>query len=149
MPRRRRAVDMRYLGQSHELTVPLDGRPDAGSLAEAFRAEHARVYGYAAESLMQVVTARLALTVQVARPAAGDTASGEAGPLRPAGHRRVWFAESGGWTDCPVYDRAALPRDAALRGPAILEQMDTTTVLHPGQALRNDRLGNLIITVQA
>jgi len=146
---RQRALDMRYLGQSHELTVPVPDAPDAelpAALAAAFRAEHERVYGYATEAPVQAVTARLALTVEVARPPAA-TPEG-AGTLAPVGHRRAWFAESGGWTDCPIYDRASLPEGATLQGPAILEQMDTTTVLHPGQSLRRDAAGNLVIAVQ-
>ncbi len=145
---RRRALDMRYLGQSHELTVPMPDVPDAAlpaSLAAAFRAEHERVYGYATEAPVQAVTARLALSVAVARPpAAAPPPARAAGPI---GHRRVWFAEAGGWTDCPIHDRAALAEGARLEGPAILEQMDTTTVLHPGQSLRCDAAGNLIISV--
>jgi N-methylhydantoinase A len=148
--KRLRALDMRYLGQSHELTVPVPDVAEADlatALAAAFRAEHERVYGYATEAPVQAVTARLALTVEVARPPAA-TLDG-AGTLAPIGHRRVWFAETGGWTHCPIHDRASLPNGAVLHGPAILEQMDTTTVLHPGQSLRRDAAGNLIIAVQA
>jgi N-methylhydantoinase A len=147
---RLRALDMRYLGQSHELTVPVPAvaaaaLPDA--LAAAFRTEHERVYGYAADAPVQAVTARLGLTVAVARPPA-MAAAGKAGiGAALTGSRPVWFAEAGGWTDCPIYDRAALPAGATLAGPAILEQMDTTTVLHPGQSLRRDAAGNLIISV--
>jgi N-methylhydantoinase A len=147
--RRLRALDMRYLGQSHELTVSVPEVPDAdlpAALAAAFRGEHERVYGYATDAPVQAVTARLALTVEVARPPAAAPDGG--GTLEPIGHRRAWFAEAGGWTDCPVFDRASLPNGATLRGPAILEQMDTTTVLHPGQSLRRDAAGNLIIAVQ-
>ncbi|WP_431282285.1 hydantoinase/oxoprolinase family protein [Humitalea sp. 24SJ18S-53] len=147
--RRQRALDMRYQGQSHELTVAVPDAADLpAALAAAFRAEHERVYGYAAEAPLQAVTARLALTVAVARPPAA-VAEGE-GDARAAlrGQRRVWFAEAGGWTDCPIYDRAALPPGATLTGPAILEQMDTTTVLHPGQVLRRDDAGNLLITLE-
>lgn len=147
--RRLRALDMRYLGQSHELTVPVPDVAEAAlpeALAAAFRAEHERVYGYATEAPVQAVTARLALTVGVARPPAA--AAPGAGRAEPLARRPVWFAEAGGWTDCPVYDRASLPAGFALQGPAILAQMDTTTVLHPGQSLRRDDAGNLIIAVQ-
>jgi N-methylhydantoinase A len=147
--RRLRALDMRYLGQSHELTVAVPDVPEAdlpASLAAAFRAEHERVYGYATEAPVQAVTARLALTVAVARPPASVAKPADAGAsLR--GRRRVWFAEAGGWTDCPIHDRSALPPGSTLQGPGILEQMDTTTVLHPGMSLRCDAAGNLIIAV--
>jgi N-methylhydantoinase A len=149
--KRLRALDMRYQGQSHELTVPLPDLPPAelpAALAAAFLAEHRRVYGYAAEAPVQAVTARLALTVSVARPPAESRHGAASLEAARIGQRRVWFAEAGGWTDCPIYDRAALPQGIALHGPAILEQMDTTTVLHPGQSLVRDATGNLIIALQ-
>ena len=57
------------------------------------------------------------------------------------------FAELGGFVDCPVYAREGLPRGADLEGPAILEQMDSTTVVLPGQVARSDGQGNLNLTV--
>ncbi|WP_270933906.1 hydantoinase/oxoprolinase family protein [Falsiroseomonas oryzae] len=146
--RRIRALDMRYHGQSHELTVPVPDLPTEqlpAALAEAFAQEHARVYGYATGAAVQVVTARLSLAVGVARPPAAAAGTDARDPL--IDHRQVWFAEAGGWTDCPVLDRARLAPGTTLAGPAILEQMDTTTVLHPGQSLRCDAAGNLIIAL--
>jgi len=61
------------------------------------------------------------------------------------GSRRVWFSD--GWHDTPVYAREKLPLDATLHGPAILEQLDCTTVVEPGDTVRQDRLGNLLISV--
>ena len=58
--------------------------------------------------------------------------------------RPVWF---GGWRDTPVYVREKLPLDAVIEGPAILEQLDATTVLEPGDTARSDRDGNLIVEV--
>jgi len=60
------------------------------------------------------------------------------------GTRPVWFE---GWTDTPVYWRDHLPAGLDLTGPAILEQMDTTLVLDPGDHVRADADGNLIVTV--
>jgi len=62
-----------------------------------------------------------------------------------AGERRVWFSD--GWHDTPIYTRDRLPMDAAFTGPAILEQLDCTTVVEPGDKVRQDKLGNLLITV--
>jgi len=59
--------------------------------------------------------------------------------------RPVWFA--GEWIETPVYAREKLPLDAVLEGPAILEQMDATTVLEPGDAARSDADGNMLIEV--
>ena len=59
------------------------------------------------------------------------------------GERRVWFPD--GWQQTPVYARDRLPLDAAFQGPAILEQLDCTTVVEPGDRVRQDKLGNLLI----
>ncbi len=55
--------------------------------------------------------------------------------------RPVWF--DGEWLDTPVYDRQRLPLDVRLEGPAILEQMDATTVLEPGDRAQGDADGNI------
>ena len=63
----------------------------------------------------------------------------------PKERRDVYFAETDGYVDCPIYDRYALPAGASLAGPAVIEEFDSTTVLHPGFAVRVDETGNLII----
>ena len=59
--------------------------------------------------------------------------------------RQVFFAEAGGFTDCPSYDRYRLPARGVVEGPAIVEEMDSTTVIHPGFRAEVDRYGNLLI----
>jgi N-methylhydantoinase A len=61
----------------------------------------------------------------------------------------VYFAEAGGYGDCPIYDRYALGAGAHLAGPAVVEEFDSTTVVHPGYGLRVDDHGNLIIEKEA
>lgn len=53
--------------------------------------------------------------------------------------------ESGGYVDCPIYDRYTLLAGALLEGPAIIEEMDSTTVVHPAHRVEVDEFGNLII----
>ena len=60
--------------------------------------------------------------------------------------RRVWFET--GWAETPIYRREQLPPGAALDGPAIVEQLDSTIVVEPGDRLEADAQGNLIITVE-
>lgn len=147
------AVDMRYLGQSHELTIPL---PDVApgelpiSLAQSFKEEHARVYGYASDAPMQLVTARLTLLVSVARPPAvrSERGSPESSVGQPSGRRRVWFREAGGWADCPTYDRESISSHAPMHGPLIIEQMDTTTVVPPGMTVRRLAGQSLLISTK-
>ena len=145
-----RAIDMRYVGQSHEITVAVQGRefsdPDLATLTTAFRQEHERVYGYAPDAPVQLVTFRVTALARVtAPPVAGAGGGGARGDLRAAHrtNRQVHFAELGGFVECPIYDRELIPSGADLEGPAILEQMDSTTVVLPGQVARSDEQGNL------
>jgi N-methylhydantoinase A len=146
----RRGIDMRYLGQSHELTVPVQDGPfstaDLQAVTAAFRREHERMYGYAPDAPEQVVTLRIAATSHTATlPPLGHATFGRAGPVENT-RRRVYFRECGGFVDCQVYDRACLPREARIDGPAILNQMDTTTVILPDQTASTDETGTMIIT---
>jgi N-methylhydantoinase A len=72
------------------------------------------------------------------------------GPARMAltEKRKVWFPETG-FVETPVYDRARLPAPGRITGPAIIEQMDTTTVVPPGARVVNDRLGYLHMELPA
>ncbi|MBN8478291.1 MAG: hydantoinase/oxoprolinase family protein, partial [Burkholderiales bacterium] len=64
---------------------------------------------------------------------------------RPRERHRVWFEESGDYVDTPVYERAVLAPGCTIAGPAIVEQSDTTTIIHPGQRVDVDRYGNLLV----
>ena len=146
-----RSIDMRYIGQSHELTVPVRngtfGEADLAAIAQAFRQEHERVYGYAPEAPIQLVTFRVAALARIEAPtlANGDAAAGRL-EAALAGRRPVFFKEASGFVDCPIYDRALIPRGATILGPAIIEQMDATTVVLPGQTARSDAAGRLMLT---
>ena len=60
--------------------------------------------------------------------------------------RSVYFAESDGYVECPIYDRYRLGAGCVLAGPAIVEETDSTTVIHPGYQALVDKFGNLILT---
>jgi N-methylhydantoinase A len=61
----------------------------------------------------------------------------------------VHFAEANGWIDCPIFARSSLSAGSLLDGPAIVEQLDTTVVIMPGQIARTDEVGNLLIVESA
>ncbi|MDP6884460.1 MAG: hydantoinase/oxoprolinase family protein, partial [Rhodospirillales bacterium] len=148
----RRAIDMRYLGQSHELTVPVQeaafADSDLSGLLAAFRQEHERVYGYAPDASVQLVTFRVTALTRVAPPpVVGGQATAEDPDAAQPGARQVYFQERQGFVECPVYDRNRVPCGVEIEGPAIFEQMDTTTVVLPGQAASHDDKGNLILTI--
>jgi N-methylhydantoinase A len=146
-----RTVDMRYAGQNYELPVPV---PEGGitaatldRLAEGFAEAHKRMYGFIAEGEpVQLVTYRVEAIGQV-RKAAFQKRQ-EVGPDASAaiiGKRDVWLPEAGGFVSCPVYDRDRLDAGNRITGPAIVEQMDTTTVILPGMVARVEPYLNLIL----
>ena len=134
-----RQIDLRYVGQSFELTIP------AGvGLLERFHAEHDRTYGFAAPAEpVEVVSLRLTSVGTIGKPPARPLEPGVC--PEPKERRSVYFAEAGDFVDCPIYDRYALPAGARFGGPAIVEEFDSTTVVHPGFAVTVDVVGNLVI----
>ena len=146
-------MDMRYLGQNYELSLEVkDGKLDVKSLARLIAEYHKRhkaIYGYDMPGHpVEVVNLRQVVTVE--RPAPTHE---KHQPARTTVKdavietRKVWFPETG-YVATPVYDREKLPVNARLSGPAIVEQMDTTTVVPPRAKLRNDKLGYLHMEVE-
>ena len=144
-------VDMRYAGQNYELPIALPEGPvteaSLAALAEGFAAAHRRMYGFIAEEEpVQLVTFRIeaAGTVEKAsfqpHPDAGPDASAAL-----IGHREVWLPEAGGFVTCPLYDRDRLDCGNRILGPAIVEQMDATTVILPNTVATVEPYLNLIV----
>jgi N-methylhydantoinase A len=134
-----RKIDLRYVGQSFELTIPA-----GDDLLGRFHAEHDRTYGFAApDEPVEVVSLRLTSVGTIAKPPPRPLESGGRAEARE--RRQVYFAESDGYVDCPIYDRYALPAGASFPGPAVVEEFDSTTVVHPGFTVRVDDAGNLVI----
>jgi len=148
-----RSVDMRYVGQHHQIAIPLgpfDG-DDWDDLNAAFGAQHHRLYGHSSDGRTEIVAIRLAAFGQVPRLALnGVTSNG--GPARdpePFATRSVSFARGTPPCETAVYDRSGLRPGDHVVGPAIVEQMDTTTVILPEHhAVVDDRL-NLILEAVA
>lgn len=134
-----RQIDLRYVGQSYELTVPA-----GDDLLERFHAEHDRTYGFAAPGEpVEVVSLRLTSIGRIAKPPLRHLRPGATPAAKE--HRPVFFAEAGDYVDCPIHDRTALPAGTLLPGPVVVEQFDSTTVVHPGFTVRVDDVGNLVI----
>ncbi|MBW4090388.1 MAG: hydantoinase/oxoprolinase family protein [Proteobacteria bacterium] len=146
-----RAVDMRYAGQNYELSVPVPDGPITGSvldgLAAGFADAHRRMYGFVAEGEpVQLVTFRIEASGLV--PKAAFRPRPERAPDASAaivGRREVWLPEADGFLSCPLYDRDRLDSGHRIAGPAIVEQMDATTVILPGMTARVEPHLNLIL----
>jgi N-methylhydantoinase A len=139
-------VDVRYAGQDHTLTVPVDADwlEDRDSLLagvrERFVAAHSQLYGHGTyERPLEVVTCRARTVGRVARPPLVEFAPG--GDGEPSGTRSVYFRGIGR-LDTPVYDRDSV---RSVEGPAIVEEWTTTIVVPPSWSARSDRLGNLVL----
>ena len=142
-------VDLRYAGQSYELSVPLDA-PITGeavqAAVQAFHKQHRDRYGHAdPDEPVEVVALRVRGRVAVPPPELPREPETDA-PLADAqlGTRPVWF-DADGPTDTPAYDRTALHHGHAFDGPAILHQYDTTIVIPPGWHARIDARQNVRI----
>jgi N-methylhydantoinase A len=149
-----RAFDMRYVGQNFELTVAPTSGPsplDAPALRRAFLQEHERVYGYAApDEPVQIVALRLsAFGDRELLPVPRLAAAGTTDPQEArTGEREVYFEEARGFVATPVYRRERLRAGHRLEGPAIVEQMDSTTVIPVGHEALVDGQANLIVTTE-
>ncbi len=149
-----RTVDMRYAGQNYELSIPLPDGPigttSLDALAEDFAAAHQRMYGFIAEDdAVQLVTFRVEAAGIV--PKATFQPQPDAGPDAVSAiivHRDVWLPEAGGFVTCPVYDRDRLCAGNRIAGPAIVEQMDATTVVLPGMVAQVEPYMNLILEAE-
>lgn len=147
-------ADLRYFGQNFELSAPFspgqDGRIDRStltSIVERFHAAHEAAYGYAMrERPVEIVNLRLGTTLRRPIPPLDVRMPDGTVEGAVAEERDVWFFGTG-FAKTPVYDRDRLPAGAAFSGPAIVEQMDTTTVVPPGAAVTVDKVGNLLIEV--
>ena len=143
----RYAVDARYHGQGNEITIPL-GEGGTWELSveevtERFAERYEAVYGMTIPDVaIEIVTWRVAALA----PAPEVTLSGadRGGTVAAKNHRLVRFVRGADPVDTPVYDRSLLPVGAELKGPALLEERETTTVLRPGWVAGVDSDGSVV-----
>jgi N-methylhydantoinase A len=138
-----RFIDMRYLGQWRSLTVPVSAPADLDDAVARFHAEHERAYNYRRDG-SPVEIYRLSLR------AVGVTPKPElkqhelnGGGTKPHASRPVHFDSAGGAVDTPLYVRSDLPAGAKLEGPAVIDQLDSTTVVPPGWRAEVDEWLNI------
>ncbi|MBM3504609.1 MAG: hydantoinase/oxoprolinase family protein [Alphaproteobacteria bacterium] len=148
-----RSADMRYRGMRTELTVPVPGGAiDEGlvkAMIKGLHDAHQSEYGYSYEGTQQVEVVNLRVAglgrMREVAPfrakAAGDVAAAI------VGRQQVYFGKT--WSETPLYDRDKLGEGATFEGPAIIQQYDSTTLVLPGQRVRVDRCGNLLIETNA
>jgi N-methylhydantoinase A len=151
VPPERRAMqlqaDLRYRRQAYELTIPIgDGEITRASLdaaMDAFHVKHELTYGHANRNEpVQLVNLRLTAIGRL--PSLMLAQQGDAAVARTRA-REVWFAGRG-FTATPVHWRPGLAAGAVIPGPAIIEAVDSTTVVPPGWTARVDDMGFMRLT---
>ncbi|MFO1070884.1 MAG: hydantoinase/oxoprolinase family protein [Geminicoccaceae bacterium] len=143
------AADMQFRGQTHLLHVPLDAADlSLASLRRAFEAAYLHRFGIELPEIGAVLVNLKTSVIGRRRtfPPRRLASLAQAG-AGPVGERPVRFA--GRWLPTPVWRREVLAPGMVVEGPALVEQMDTTTVIEPGDRAETDSHGNLLIRVAA
>ncbi len=138
-----RQVDMRYVGQGHELVVELPRRAlqasDLPDLRGAFEALYRNSYGVTIPAqAVEVLTWSLTVAAPTATPDTVDETSFEETPAQPVGTRPLFDAQRGNAVDVPLYQRDVLPPGARIAGPAVIAEDETTTLVPEGWTARID-----------
>jgi len=135
-----RRLDLRYRGQSYELSVPF-----VANFRELFQREHEKAYGYIHPGRpLEIVNLRLRLGIPTPKPRPRASVIRHADPGNARLKRRpVWFAES--LLRAPFYDRERLQAGMRLAGPAVIVEYSSTTVIPPDFVCRVDKYRNLVL----
>jgi N-methylhydantoinase A len=145
-----RSAELRYLGQGYEWELPFPGghydSRQLRTLADQFGQLHKDNYGYTMDpDSVEIVNLRLVAVGLLDKP---EIKSEEQGPPDPARaykeQRRVYM--DGRFREVPIYERSRMRCGMEIPSPAIIEQIDSTTVIFPGYSTVIDRYRNLIIT---
>src|SRR5882724_12802096 len=126
------AIDAHYAGQSHEIRVPLDTADDArlDDFLVRFGRAHKASYGYdIPDQPVFIVSCRVRAVGRVPKIVDASYVGGAGIAQALIGERSVYYGPDEGWCATPVYRRSALPVGKAVLGPAIIEEMSSTTVV--------------------
>ncbi|WP_127489361.1 hydantoinase/oxoprolinase family protein [Paenibacillus ehimensis] len=153
-PKRRYVLglDLRFKGQNYELTLPVEWSEltDDGvqGILTRFHEQHEKHYGYSNRSgVIEFVNYRVTALGELPKAALRRTEESGSRSVQPTSRREVYFAETDrpGYYDTPIYQRSELVPGDRLAGPAIIEQMDSTILILPGQTAGVDPYRNLVI----
>jgi N-methylhydantoinase A len=137
---------IRYRGQSYAVDVAMTGIGTAEQLAAAFEARHQALFGFASGEAWELLGLRVRVRAPREAWIRGATACTE--PAKPFATDLCWFAP-GEPVPTPRYDRAALSPGDLIRGPAIIEDDWSTTVVPPGWQAAPDERGSILLTAEA
>jgi N-methylhydantoinase A len=143
-------VDLRYEGQEHTLTLPIDvsdrSANEQANVRRRFDDRHKATYGYATSAPVEIVAYRVRAVGSLPKPRRQELAPADSDLARARkGERVVLHRESGGRAMFGVFDRERLLGGDVLAGPAIIEERTATTVIAAGEVARIDPIGNIVI----
>jgi len=140
-----RSLDIRYFGQEYSLAVPISAGETLETAISRFHERHEQTFGHASSDVLtEVVAVRLlAIGTRSLEQPAPDLPKEKGEPVTT---RQVMFSAEVGRVETEIYDRATLAAGQVVEGPAIVEQLDTTTVIPPGFEAEVHETGSLIIT---
>jgi N-methylhydantoinase A len=140
------ALDLRYLKQYHEVTLPVPRDADVAAIAGAFHGEHNRLYGYDLEAEgtdLELINVRVRSVGAVEKPTFPEIAAGGRDPAAARkGRRRAYLPEERRFDEIDVYDGHRLQAGNEIAGPALVERTDTTIFISGGYTARIDGHGS-------
>ncbi len=143
------SADMRYVGQEHTVTVPVERHELANDLSAVrtrFDAAHANMFSHADDGPAEIVTLRAVGRLVQPKPQIAPLVEAT-GPAEPFMRRRVFVNAAQGWQVTPFFAREELGAGADVKGPAVVVESTCSTFLRPGDVLHVDPSGALIIDV--
>ncbi|TMI76183.1 hydantoinase/oxoprolinase family protein, partial [Candidatus Bathyarchaeota archaeon] len=135
-------VDLRYQGQAYEITLPYK---KSTNLERLFGREHKNLYGYSSKDAVEAVNARIRAVIPMPKAKLAKKRLKSARPPNPTGSRKMSLL--GSWQKVPVYDREKLFPGVCSRGPCIIEEYDSTTVIGKNWKWKIDPYQNLDLTL--
>jgi N-methylhydantoinase A len=150
-----RFLDMRYVGQHHEVTVEIPSgciieKKHIGEIGQSFHKAHEKLYTYSTpEYPLEIMNIRVTAVGAVEKTGLHvemERLIDITNALK--GKRKVYFEEKNGYIETPVYDRNLLKQGSRINGPAVIEERITTVIVHPNWNLNIDQFGNIIMEVR-
>jgi N-methylhydantoinase A len=142
-------AEIRYRGQKHSIRVKLGLERSEKGIRDLFVAAHQRRYGHAESSApVELVSLVLSGSAALAKPSLDHFRPAQSRGSSSSRIRKLWSAQTKGFQDVPVYERAALPLNLTIDGPAVVEEYGSATIIEAGDRLTVGAKGELRIRVR-
>ncbi len=143
-----RAIDLRYIGQQWDITVPVEHGFDPKAIRRDFEVQHDRLFGHIQpEGIIEITRVRVAGIGRLPPLAHQKVLPGSGPPPEPSGTRKVWISPAASWRDIPVYTANMLRPGDTISGPLVVDEATTTIFIGAGDTLRVDATGSYLIDV--